>query len=56
MMLIDEAAKSVYRELPHKVAEVLQKTRQADAEYAKVAKLVLPLQARKQCSEDLSVA
>ena len=34
----------MYRGLPHKVAGVHQKTRQAYAEYAKVAKLALPLQ------------
>ena len=37
---VDEAATSVYRELPRKVADVLQKARQAYAEYIKFAKLV----------------
>ena len=40
----DEAAKSVYRELPSQVADVRQNARQAYDEYIKVAKLVFSLQ------------
>ena len=53
---VDEATKSVYRELTTQGGRRSSKKRQAYAEYIKVATLVYFFTARKYCSGDLSVA